>query len=99
MRAIASSSYPGWTTAPWRMLPPALPEVLVQHVVDETPVGLEVLLDVLADRLDRARRSIRPGGGPRGPERDDHDPFLFLFRHGLTPSACSSATNASSDGG
>src|SRR5947199_7909359 len=81
-----------------RMLAAALPQVLVQDIVDENPIRLQVLLHVLPDRLDRPRRPVCAGRRPGGPQGDDHDSFLFLLRHALTPSACSAATTASSDG-
>src|SRR5205809_2574393 len=80
------------------MFAAALPQVFVQDVVDEDAVWLQVLLHVLPDRLDRPRRPVRTGGGPGGAQGDDHDALLFLLGHGLTPSACSAATTASSDG-
>src|SRR6058998_3703734 len=81
-----------------RMLAAALPQVLVQDIVDENSIRLQVLLHVLPDRLDRPRRSVRAGRRPSGPQGDDHDAFLFLLGHGLTPSVCSAAMTASSDG-
>src|SRR2546427_11379282 len=81
-----------------RMLAAALPQVLVQDIVDENPVRLQVLLHVLPNRLDRPRRSVRAGRRPGGPQGDEHDAFFFLLGHDLTPSACSVATTASSGG-
>src|SRR2546427_8800185 len=81
-----------------RMLAAALPQVIVQNIVNEDSIRLHVFLHVLPNRLDRPRRSVRAGRRPRGPQGDDHDAFLFLLGHGLTPSACSVATTASSDG-
>src|SRR2546428_12637385 len=81
-----------------RMLEAALPQVHVQDIVDEKPVRLQVLLNVLPNRLDRPRRSVRAGRRPGGPQGDDHDAFFFLLGHDLTPSACSVATTASSAG-
>src|SRR2546425_4766194 len=78
-----------------RMLAAALPQVLIQDIVDEDPIRLQVLLHVLPDCLNRPRRSIRAGRGPGGPQGDDHDAFFFLLGHSLTPSACSVATTAS----
>src|SRR3989475_4168321 len=82
-----------------RMLAAALPQVLVQHVVDEDPIWFQVLLHVFPDRLDRPRRPIRARRRPGGPQRDHHDALLFLLSHGLTPSACSAARSVSSGGG
>src|SRR2546425_3899552 len=43
------------------MLATALTQVLVQHVVDENPVRLQVLLHVFPNRLDRPRSPVRAG--------------------------------------
>src|SRR5256885_11005470 len=56
-----------------RMLAAALPQVLVQHVVDEDPIWFQVLLHVFPDRLDRPRRPVRAGRRPGGPPSDHHD--------------------------
>src|SRR5213593_548612 len=64
-----------------RMLAAALPQVLVQDIVDENSIRLQVLLHVLPDRLDRPRRSVRAGRRPSGAQGDDHDAFLFLLGH------------------
>src|SRR5213593_472553 len=82
-----------------RMLAAALPQVLVQDIVDEDAVRLQMLLHMLPNRLDRPRRAVRAGRGPGRPQGDDHDALLFLLGHGLTPSACSAAKSASSGGG
>src|SRR5207249_1982048 len=73
--------------APGRVFAALLPQVFVQHVVDEDPVRLEMLLHVLADRLDGPRRSIRAAGSPRLTKGHHHDSFFLLLAHGLTPSA------------